>query len=86
MSDRCPCGVWDQGCEHCHHRDAEIERLQAVLGAARTQREYHDPECLCVVCLALADLDGEEQGGEAMKKLVGLALLGASALGGKVKP
>ena len=37
----------------------DIARLQAVVDAARTQREHHDPECLCVVCLALETLDVE---------------------------
>lgn len=36
-----------------------IDAYKAVVDAARTQREHHDKDCLCVVCLALGELDGE---------------------------
>ena len=31
MEERCQCGVWDENCEHCNHRDTEITRLTAEL-------------------------------------------------------
>lgn len=29
MSKCCSCGIYDENCEHCEHRDAEIARLTA---------------------------------------------------------
>ena len=28
VGDRCPCGIYDENCEHCQCRDVEIDRLR----------------------------------------------------------
>jgi len=86
-------GLWQEAlperATHVVMERPQYERLQAVVDAVLAW--YDDPYAergagTGALADAVESYRFRASGGEAMKKLVGLALLGAASLGGEVEP